>query len=113
MIKQELLSIRIFLVKIVLKIEQEKYLLSILFRKLILGNYKIKDLNGEKIIGSFYEKELLRSILKINYYPEPDSHIRDKVRVVLDLKSYATKKDLEHANVIDKSDLAVKNDYIA
>ena len=52
-------------------------------------------------------------ILKINYYPEPDSHIRDKVRVVLDLKSYATKKDLEHANVIDKSDLAVKNDYIA
>ena len=111
MIKQELLSIRIFLVKIVLKIEQEKYLLSILFRKLILGNYKIKDLNGEKIIGSFYEKELRRSIIKINYYP--DSHIRDKVRVVLDLKSYATKKDLEHANVIDKSDLAVKNDYIA
>ena len=25
--------------------------------------YEIKDLNGEKIIGSFYEKELLRSIL--------------------------------------------------
>ena len=25
--------------------------------------YKIKDLNGEKIIGSFYEKELLRSKL--------------------------------------------------
>ena len=25
--------------------------------------YKIKDLNGEKIIGSFYEKELLRGIL--------------------------------------------------
>ena len=25
--------------------------------------YKIKDLNGGKIIGSFYEKELLRSIL--------------------------------------------------
>ena len=24
---------------------------------------KIKDLNGEKVIGSFYEKELLRSIL--------------------------------------------------
>ena len=24
---------------------------------------KIKDLNGEKIVGSFYEKELLRSIL--------------------------------------------------
>ena len=25
--------------------------------------YKIKDLNGEKITGSFYEIELLRSIL--------------------------------------------------
>ena len=25
--------------------------------------YKIKDLNGVKIIGNFYEKELLRSIL--------------------------------------------------
>ena len=25
--------------------------------------YKIKDLDGEKIIGSFYEKELLRSII--------------------------------------------------
>ena len=25
--------------------------------------YKIKDLNGEKIMGSFYEKELLRSKL--------------------------------------------------
>ena len=25
--------------------------------------YEIKDLNGGKIIGSFYEKELLRSIL--------------------------------------------------
>ena len=26
--------------------------------------YKLKDLNGEKIIGTFYEKELLRSIYK-------------------------------------------------
>ena len=28
-----------------------------------LTTLKIKDLNGEKIIGSFHEKELLRSIL--------------------------------------------------
>ena len=27
-----------------------------------LWTYKIKDQNGEKIIGSFYEKEFLRSI---------------------------------------------------
>ena len=31
--------------------------------------YKIKDLNGEKIIGSCYKKELLRSILWMSYYP--------------------------------------------
>ena len=42
--------------------------------------YKIKDLNGEKIIGSFYEKELLLSILEMSYYPEPDS--QSSVRLV-------------------------------
>ena len=40
-----------------------------------LWTCKIKDLNGEKIIGSFYEKELLWSILKMNYYPKLNSHI--------------------------------------
>ena len=59
MTESKILSIRIFLVKITLKIRQEKYLLRILFLKLILGKY----LNGEKIIGSFYEKKLLLSIL--------------------------------------------------
>ena len=29
----------------------------------------------------------------MSYYPEPDSHIREKVKVVLDLSSYATKKN--------------------
>ena len=33
----------------------------------------------------------------MSYYPEPDSHIRDKVKVVLDLSNYATKKELKHA----------------
>ena len=51
----ELLSIKIFLVKVILKIGQEKYLLSNLISNLTLG-HKIKDLNVEKIIGSFYEK---------------------------------------------------------
>ena len=32
--------------------------------------YNIKDLNEEKIIRSFYEKELLRSVLLMSYYPE-------------------------------------------
>ena len=54
--------------------------------------YKIKDINGEKIKGSFYEKELLLSILWMSYYSEADSHVRDKAKVVLDLSNYATKK---------------------
>ena len=37
--------------------------------------YKIKDLNGETIIGSFYEKELLFGKLYMNYYPKWNSHI--------------------------------------
>ena len=41
MIKSELLSIRIFLVKLTLKIGQEKYLLLICW-KLILGLIKLK-----------------------------------------------------------------------
>ena len=28
----------------------------------------------------------------MSYYPEPDNHVRDKVKVMLDLSSYATKK---------------------
>ena len=54
-IESELLIIRIFLVKVTLKIGQEKYLLLILFSELIL-RLKVKDLKREKIIGSFYEK---------------------------------------------------------
>ena len=49
----------------------------------------------------------------MSYYPEPDSHTRDKVKVVLDLSSYATKKELGHATGIDKSDLAAKIYFIA
>ena len=35
------------------------------------------------------------------YYPEPDSHIRDKVKVLLDLSYYATKKELDLATGVD------------
>ena len=47
----------------------------------------------------------------MSYYPEPDSHIRDKVKVLLDLANYATKKELEPAAGVDTSDLAVKRIY--
>ena len=49
----------------------------------------------------------------MSYYPEPDSHIRDKVKVVLDLSSYTTKKKLNHVTDVDTSDLTAKKDFIA
>ena len=42
----------------------------------------MKDLNGEKVIGSFYAKELLMSKLKISYHPGSNILIRDKIKVV-------------------------------
>ena len=49
----------------------------------------------------------------MSYYPEPDRHIRDKVKVVLDLSNYAIKKELDYAARIDTSDLAAKKGFIA
>ena len=46
-------------------------------------------------------------------YPEPNSHIRSKVKVVLELTNYATKKELDHAPGVDTSDLAAKKGFIA
>ena len=59
------LSIRIYLVKVILKIGQKKYLLSIMFWKLIFGHIKLEIWTEKKCFyeKSFYEKELLRSIL--------------------------------------------------
>ena len=48
----------------------------------------------------------------MNYYPEPDSHITDKVKVVLELPNYATKKELDNATGVDASDLAFEKDHI-
>ena len=44
----------------------------------------------------------------MSYYREPDSHIRDKVKAVLDLSNYATKKELDRATGVDTSDLAAE-----
>ena len=49
----------------------------------------------------------------MRHYPEPDSHIKDKGKVVLDLSNYATKKELEHATGVETSDLAAKKHIIA
>ena len=45
----------------------------------------------------------------MGYYAELESHIRGKVKTVLDLSNHPTKKQLEHAASIDTSDLAAKN----
>ena len=49
----------------------------------------------------------------MSYYPEADSHVRDKVKIVSDLSNYATEKESEHATDIDASDLAAQKDLIA
>ena len=49
----------------------------------------------------------------MSYYQEADSNVRDKVKVVLVLSNYATKKELEHVTDVDTSDLAAKTDFIA
>ena len=48
----------------------------------------------------------------MSYYPEPDSYIRDKVKVMLDFSNYAIKKELQHATGIDTSDLAAKKMFL-
>ena len=46
----------------------------------------------------------------MSYYPVKDSRIRDKIKVVLDLSNYATKKELDQATSVDASVLAAKKD---
>ena len=48
----------------------------------------------------------------MTYYPEPDSHIRDKVKMILDLSSNATKKRVITSTGTGTSDLAVKENFI-
>ena len=49
----------------------------------------------------------------MSYYPEPDSYIRDKVKVVFDFSNYATKKGVDTRTEVDTCDLAAKKDFIA
>ena len=49
----------------------------------------------------------------MSYYTEPDSHIRDEVKVALNLSNYAIKKELDHATGFDISNLATKKDFLA
>ena len=65
MIVSELLIIRMFSVKVTLRIGQE-ILILIVINSVLESNtstYKIIDLNGKQIIWSFYEKQLSLSKL--------------------------------------------------
>ena len=47
---------------------------------------------------------------KLNYHLEPDSHIRNKIKVELDLRNYLLKRIRTY---VDTSDLAAEKDFIA
>ena len=49
----------------------------------------------------------------MSYYPEPDSHIKCKVKVALDLSNYPAEKELDHASGVNTSDLAAAKDFVA
>ena len=48
----------------------------------------------------------------MSFYPEPDNHFRDKVKVALDLLNHATRKELKPATGIDKSNLAAEKIFV-
>ena len=49
----------------------------------------------------------------MSYYQEKNSHIRDKVKVVLNLSKYAAKKEVDQATIIDPAYLGANKDFIA
>ena len=49
----------------------------------------------------------------MSYYPETVSHIKNKFKAVLELSTYATKKELEQAARVNTSGVAAKNDFVA
>ena len=40
----------------------------------------------------------------MSYYQEPNSYIRDKVKTVLDLSNYGTRKELDHVTDVTTYD---------
>ena len=61
MIMLEFQSIKTFLLKDRLLNGQKKFLSSEKIRNTVPWTYAISDLNGENIVGTFYEKELQKT----------------------------------------------------
>ena len=55
---------------------------------------------------------MLLSTLQMSYCPKPESHIRDKFKVVSDQSNYAPKKELNNATGVDTFNLAAKSDLL-
>ena len=49
----------------------------------------------------------------MSFYPEPDIHIKDKFKVVLDLLDYVTKRRIKRCCKLCAYNLAAKRDFIA
>ena len=47
---------------------------------------------------------------KMNFYPQPDSYSRNKIKIELELSNYATKSDLKWETDINASEFAKKAD---
>ena len=78
----------------------------------VLYTYNLKDLNGEEIIGSFYDRELQKVYSKMSYYP-PYKSSSNNIKVKLDLTNYATKTDLKNITHVDVSSFASKTNLAA
>ena len=59
--KPVILNIKIFLLKDTCQIGLKKFLLSVQLKNTVPWTYVINDLNGEEVIGTFYEEELQKT----------------------------------------------------
>ena len=86
--------------------------------------YVISELNVEKFIGTFYEKELQKTNQKefrtekeikkkgnrlyLKYFPKPYEAFRGEINVKVDLSNHPTKADLKNAAGVYTSNFAKK-----
>ena len=110
MIELEYLNLKIYLLKDILLIGAKKYQYH--------GHIVFKDLNGEEILGSFYDRELQKTKLQCMYkmsskYFPPYESASNTVKVKLDLTNYATEADVKNITHVDVSSYATKTSLAA
>ena len=81
--------------------------------------YELNDLNGEDIIGSFYDRELQKTVLVFRYYKMSSQYFPSyskhdlSVSVKLDLTNYTTKDDVKNITHVDVSSFVNKTNLSA